>query len=944
MDIGILNLDWISMAVKGGIVLAGAGLVSLLLHRASAAYRHLAWTAALVCLPILTLLAHSGPAWQWRVLAPAPTSASADILPGTEVATPAPSPVQFIETDTVVATTPANHRPQPTTAHASSPVPWQTWLVIAWISIAASTVLPLFIGIWAVARIGRTAHLPRDDYWTSRLASARRKLGIRRTIRLLEHDHHTMPMTWGSVCPRILLPVEARTWTPEKQRAVLLHELAHVKRHDYLTRMVARIGLALHAFNPLAWIAWRRMHLESERACDDLVLAAGSDPTEYADHLLQIARRCLAVQWSAASAITMARRSQLEGRILAVLDAARARAGVGRRRLVIALALTAGLVIPLSAIRLVAQEATTTEGLIPAVEAKMQEVMRRRAEGHAYKDKTSLDGVWEDYRERNNPNQEEIASLMEEAEAWAKRVVEEEDANEEEYLWRLCHLLSAMAEDADDDPAALEWMERSLEAYPATVYTLPSKYSKFQHLVNRLAGLRWATDGHTAAAAEALGLFQSDPRFEYFFIPWWEQEARVRETEGSMEDLKRAVLQAYLQRLETFPERGELTRTYMQKLAERTDPESVPPEVWSTPDPIEDAPPVGPIQSLIDAASPGDVVEIPNGQHAEPLRIDKALTLRGVMRSQSMLKVKADRPAIHVLTDDPVTIENLTIEWQRATSRQSGEPQTAVSAQDGQLIIRNCEFSGEAGPERCPTAVGVHGFAEVTIKDSVFSGFNFTVHFAGGAKGLVEDCIFLNPGHCGITAGNGSEATVRRTLVTGSAFHGLRCTGGTLIAEDNVIIANRNRGIYLGNRAAHGVVRNNLIFGNATGISVFGGSDTEIRNNVLIDNTFAAIDARALCPIQVSENILQGNNQGFVVWQEGGQAPTIELGDNLYWQNQSNDVLRIDMPPESVLADPGFADAANGDFTTQVPGQGLANPSAILLVWKKWEAIRSLSK
>ncbi len=57
MDIGILNLDWISMAVKGGIVLAGAGLVSLLLHRASAAYRHLAWTAALICLKIY-------PPWQ----------------------------------------------------------------------------------------------------------------------------------------------------------------------------------------------------------------------------------------------------------------------------------------------------------------------------------------------------------------------------------------------------------------------------------------------------------------------------------------------------------------------------------------------------------------------------------------------------------------------------------------------------------------------------------------------------------------------------------------------------------------------------------------------------------------------------------------------------------------------------------------------------------------
>ena len=73
-----------------------------------------------------------------------------------------------------------------------------------------------------------------------------------------------------------------------------------------------------------------------------------------------------------------------------------------------------------------------------------------------------------------------------------------------------------------------------------------------------------------------------------------------------------------------------------------------------------------------------------------------------------------------------------------------------------------------------------------------------------------------------------------------------------------------------------------------------------------------------------------------------GQPATIQLGANLYWQNPSNDALRIELPAESVLADPAFADAANGDFTSKSAGKGLSNPAAILPVWDKWVAIRNM--
>ena len=63
-------------------------------------------------------------------------------------------------------------------------------------------------------------------------------------------------------------------------QAVLLHELAHLRRRDPLWQLVAHCGLALHWFNPLAWFAVRRLRIEQERACDDFVLRAGIRASE----------------------------------------------------------------------------------------------------------------------------------------------------------------------------------------------------------------------------------------------------------------------------------------------------------------------------------------------------------------------------------------------------------------------------------------------------------------------------------------------------------------------------------------------------------------------------------------------------------------------------------------------------------------------------------------
>jgi carboxyl-terminal processing protease len=164
-----------------------------------------------------------------------------------------------------------------------------------------------------------------------------------------------MPMTWGWRRPVILLPGDAATWGEERLRTALLHELAHVRRGDCLTQLLLRIVSAWQWFNPLSWWTLGRVRVEQERACDDLAMGSGLDPTDYAGHLLAIAsgRGGRGLGFGAPSlALAMAAPSRIERRILSILDVRRNRRALSRRRAGLSAALAAALMFPLAALQL----------------------------------------------------------------------------------------------------------------------------------------------------------------------------------------------------------------------------------------------------------------------------------------------------------------------------------------------------------------------------------------------------------------------------------------------------------------------------------------------------------------------------------------------------------------------------------------------------------------
>jgi beta-lactamase regulating signal transducer with metallopeptidase domain len=227
--------------------------------------------------------------------------------------------------------------------------------------------LQLLLQQWSVQRFVRHATAVHEDDWMDLLAECTGRMGIERRVQLLRSREHNVPMTFGTWTPSIVIPAVAESWTDERRRAVLLHELAHVARFDCLTQATAAVACAMYWFHPAAWWVARRIRMERELACDDRVIAAGTEARDYAGHLLEIAYS-LGSHRAPALAVSMARRSQLEGRMLAALDRARNRRVPGIRACLIGATIAGVLVCVVATARptLVAAEIAEARAAAPA--------------------------------------------------------------------------------------------------------------------------------------------------------------------------------------------------------------------------------------------------------------------------------------------------------------------------------------------------------------------------------------------------------------------------------------------------------------------------------------------------------------------------------------------------------------------------------------------------
>lgn len=211
--------------------------------------------------------------------------------------------------------------------------------------------LRLALGVWGLFRVADAARPLEAPAWTGALAGLRRRDGPRRPVRLLVSDAIASPYSWGARRPVIVL--DPRSAGGADAEAILAHELAHIRAHDWPALLLARCLVALYWWHPLMYPLLRALEHDTECAADDAVLAAGIAPSHYAHTLVSVSRRA----FPAPAAATLVNRIAGQGKALlarvgALLEAGRPRGRVSGRQWLFGACATLALVCALGSLQL----------------------------------------------------------------------------------------------------------------------------------------------------------------------------------------------------------------------------------------------------------------------------------------------------------------------------------------------------------------------------------------------------------------------------------------------------------------------------------------------------------------------------------------------------------------------------------------------------------------
>jgi beta-lactamase regulating signal transducer with metallopeptidase domain len=293
-------------AIRGAVLMATIAIAVGVLRRASASTRHALWAAGFAALLLLPLTYLVTP--RWTRLPNVST-----LLP----AAPTPLPATPIEAPT------RNVAPTIAAPVANRTLNWPSIAALLWLAGGVATWLYFVAGRWRAARMIRRATPVVDARLRELLHSTQSTMRVHSPVSLRLGDEQHVPYAAGVITSTIVLPMSATTWPDARLRAVLLHELAHVRRRDGFIQLLVDTCCALHWFNPLVWYGSIQLVSEREIACDDLVVTSGTSPFDYAEELLAVADAFRAPVPRVVLAIT--RPGALEHRIRSLLDTRRAR-------------------------------------------------------------------------------------------------------------------------------------------------------------------------------------------------------------------------------------------------------------------------------------------------------------------------------------------------------------------------------------------------------------------------------------------------------------------------------------------------------------------------------------------------------------------------------------------------------------------------------------------
>ncbi|MDJ0839494.1 MAG: M56 family metallopeptidase [Acidobacteriota bacterium] len=167
-------------------------------------------------------------------------------------------------------------------------------LVVLWLTGACVFAVRFLGGYGYTRQLSRRHARFLSEAWQKRTARLACRLGIRRTIVLAESALVQVPMVIGHLKPMIILPLGLLSQLSRQElEAVLLHELGHIARADYLFNMIQSLVEVLFFYHPAVWWITNRMRAEREHCCDDLAVAVTRDPVTFARALARLAELSL---------------------------------------------------------------------------------------------------------------------------------------------------------------------------------------------------------------------------------------------------------------------------------------------------------------------------------------------------------------------------------------------------------------------------------------------------------------------------------------------------------------------------------------------------------------------------------------------------------------------------------------------------------------------------
>jgi beta-lactamase regulating signal transducer with metallopeptidase domain len=315
------NISMAMLLTKATIILLLALGMTVVMQRASAGARHLVWLVTVAALLFVPALTAWGPL-PLRVLPARPSvsdhsssirgskSLDTKAIESDEAGIAPPSAATGVTLSGSVATAAISESALKTGISI---------LFLIWAAVVLVIAVSLGYAAFVVRQIVNRARPLDTADWLNPLWEVSDRLALDEPPRLLRSEDAKMPFACGLFSPTIVLPAECDSWSLDRRRAVLLHELAHVRRHDLIGHTLGRLACAVYWFHPLVWTAAKQLRSESERACDDLALACGARAADYAEHLLDIVTS-VRRDSTPSVALAMARRKEFEGRMLAILD------------------------------------------------------------------------------------------------------------------------------------------------------------------------------------------------------------------------------------------------------------------------------------------------------------------------------------------------------------------------------------------------------------------------------------------------------------------------------------------------------------------------------------------------------------------------------------------------------------------------------------------------